>query len=63
MRALPHGDVGAALARVRRSAAGATTKLALEFVALTACRSGEVRGARWSEIDLDAAVWTVPADA
>ena len=27
----------------------------------TATRSGEVRGARWDEIDLDAAVWTVPA--
>ena len=32
----------------------------LEFTILTAARSGEVRGALWSEIDLDAAVWTVP---
>lgn len=35
---------------------------ALEFAILTAARSGEVRGATWAEIDLDAAVWTVPAD-
>jgi integrase len=35
--------------------------LALEFAILTAGRSGEVRGARWSEIDLDARVWTIPA--
>jgi integrase len=35
---------------------------ALEFAILTAARSGEVRGARWSEIDIDDAVWTVPAD-
>src|SRR5690606_20232299 len=35
---------------------------ALEFLALTAARSGEVRGARWSEIDLDGALWTVPAE-
>lgn len=35
---------------------------ALEFVVLTAARSGEVRGATWSEIDLDAAVWVVPGD-
>ncbi len=35
---------------------------ALEFVVLTASRSGEVRGARWPEIDLDKRVWTVPAD-
>lgn len=35
---------------------------ALEFVVLTAARSGEVRGATWGEIDLDAAVWVVPGD-
>ena len=34
---------------------------ALEFACLCASRSGEVRGATWSEIDLDKAVWTVPA--
>lgn len=34
---------------------------ALMFAVLTAARSGEVRGANWSEIDLDAAIWTVPA--
>ena len=35
--------------------------MALRFAILTAARSGEVRGATWSEIDLDAAVWAVPA--
>lgn len=39
----------------------ATAALALEFVILTAARSGEVRGATWSEVDLDAKLWTVPA--
>ena len=34
---------------------------ALEFLILTAARSGEVRGMRWSEIDQDSRVWTVPA--
>jgi integrase len=34
---------------------------ALEFAILTAARSGEVRLATWSEIDLDAATWTIPA--
>ena len=34
---------------------------ALEFVILTALRSGEVRGARWSEVNLEDATWTVPA--
>ena len=34
---------------------------ALEFAILTAARSGEVMGGQWSEVDLTARVWTVPA--
>lgn len=34
---------------------------ALEFAILTACRSGEVRGAAWDEIDFSAGTWTIPA--
>ena len=60
-RALPHGEVAAALAKVRASEAWPATKLAFEFLVLSACRSGEVRGARWDEIDPEAATWTVPA--
>jgi integrase len=37
-----------------------TAARALEFLILTAARSGEVRGATWSEIDLDQAVWVIP---
>jgi integrase len=39
-----------------------TTKLALQFTALTACRSGEVRKAHWSEIDLEINEWHIPAE-
>lgn len=39
-----------------------TAPLALEFMLLTAARTGEVVGARWDEIDLTANVWTVPAE-
>ncbi|WP_342618380.1 tyrosine-type recombinase/integrase [Rhodoferax sp. GW822-FHT02A01] len=35
---------------------------AVEFCILTACRSGEVRGARWSEFDFENNVWTIPAE-
>lgn len=35
---------------------------ALEFTILCAARSGEVRGAKWTEIDMDAEVWVIPAD-
>jgi integrase len=38
------------------------TALALRFVILTAARAGEATGARWSEIDMKARVWTVPSD-
>lgn len=43
-----------------RSHEGNSAK-ALEFSILTACRSGEVRGARWTEIDMNRAIWTIPA--
>lgn len=37
-------------------------RLALEALILTATRSGEARGARWSELDLEVATWTIPAE-
>ena len=58
--ALPVGEIGAFM-KTLRSQAGMSA-LALEFTILTAARSGEVRGARWTEIDLDAATWTVPGE-
>ena len=61
-RALPHAEVRAALARVRRCDAWRGTVLAFELLVLTACRNGEVRDARWTEIDLEGAVWTVPGE-
>ena len=61
-RALAHGNVAGALRAIRETNAWASTKLALEFVALTACRSGEVRGAKWCEVDLECATWTVPPE-
>ena len=60
-RALPHADLGAALRRIRHADAHVGIRLAFEFLVLTAARSGEVRGARWDEIDTDGAVWTIPA--
>jgi integrase len=39
----------------------AIAAMALEFCVLTATRAGETIGARWSEIDMEARVWTVPA--
>ena len=58
--ALPYPEIGAFVAdlRSRQGAAAA----ALEFLILTAARTGEVIGARRSEIDFHARLWTVPAE-
>ena len=61
-RALAHSDAAGALKTIRDTDAWPATKLALEFLVLTACRSGEVRGAMWSEVDLEGATWTVLAE-
>lgn len=60
-KALPYCKVSEAVAAVYDSTAFPSTKLAFEFLVLTASRPGEVRFASWDEIDLDAATWTVPA--
>ncbi len=60
-KSLPYADVPQFLGELQNTQANALTKLALELIILTACRSGEVRLARWKEIDLDKAEWTVPA--
>lgn len=58
--ALALADVPQWFADLRKRDGMATR--ALEFLAMTAARSGEVRGAAWAEIDLDAALWTIGAD-
>jgi integrase len=58
--AMPYEDIPAFIGRLRKR--DATAALALEMCILTAGRSGEVLGMRWSEIDLDKKIWTVPAE-
>lgn len=60
-KSLPYTDIADCLAAIRRSRAMTSTKLALEFLVLTAARSGEVREAVWDEIDLDNRLWVIPA--
>ena len=61
MPALPHRDVAATVETVRASGAAPVVKPAFEFLVLTAARSGEVRGAEWTEIDTEEHVCSVPA--
>jgi integrase len=56
---MDYRDVPAFIAHLREC--DAIAAMALDFCILTATRSGEVYGARWSEIDMAAKVWTVPA--
>lgn len=58
--ALPWGDVPA-LMRALATDKGMGS-LAFRFAMLTAARSGEVRGAMWQEIDIEAATWTIPGN-
>ncbi|WP_379554502.1 tyrosine-type recombinase/integrase [Qipengyuania sp. DGS5-3] len=58
--AMPYEDVPTFLKHLHKRTSVA--RLALEFLILTASRSGEVRGAKWAEINLDAKLWTVPAE-
>ena len=61
-RALPYGEIPAALETVEASGASLAAKCCLRFVVLSAARSGEARGATWTEIDFEAATWTIPGE-
>ena len=60
MKSMDYREVGSFLKEIRNSSAGTTTKLALEFLILNSSRSGEVRYAKWNEIDEK--IWTIPAE-
>lgn len=56
--AVPWQDIGKVMARLAE--AKGTAARCLQFLILTTTRSAEARGARWNEIDLDAALWVIP---
>jgi len=58
--ALPYVEIPEFMAELREKE-GVSAR-ALEFAILTAARSGEVRGAKWSEIDLKTCTWTIPGE-
>ena len=59
--AMPWRDVPAFVASSIRAGEATVSRALLEFVILTAARSGEARSIEWSEVDLEGAIWTVPA--
>ncbi|MPT48742.1 MAG: DUF4102 domain-containing protein [Sphingobium sp.] len=58
--ALPYTEVSGLVRRIRQTES--IGSMALEFLILTAARSGEVRGATWDEFDLKAQIWTIPGE-
>ena len=60
--ALPYREVSGVLKAVESSGASTVVRLALQFLIYTAARSGEVRGAVWSEIDMSHRVWKIPGE-
>ena len=60
--ALPFEWIGRFLADVDQSQASLASKVAIRMQILTGVRTTELRGAMWSEIDLENAVWTIPAE-
>jgi len=58
--ALPYAELPTFIAALRKR--GGVAAQALEFLILTAARTGEIIGAKWDEIDLDAATWIVPGE-
>ncbi|MDA0630619.1 MAG: tyrosine-type recombinase/integrase [Proteobacteria bacterium] len=57
--AIPHQQINKFVMALRTQ--GGAAPLALEFMLLTAARTGELTAARWDEVDFDGMVWTVPA--
>lgn len=60
--ALPYTEVPSFIASLRNSASGEITKLAFEFLILTALRTSEILLAKWGELDLANSVWVIPAN-
>jgi integrase len=60
--ALPYDEVSRFIAELHASNAEPISKLAFEFLILTAARTSDVRKARWSEITFATQTWTIPGD-
>ena len=62
LAAVSHTELAARLDKIRSASVFPTIRLAAEFAILTVTRSGETRGAMWSEINLDERLWKIPAE-
>lgn len=58
---IPHDEIAVFIEKLRGRQAESTAALMLEWIVLSACRTGEARFATWAEVDLESMVWAVPA--
>lgn len=58
---VPHADIAGFVAAIRAKQSESMAALMVEWIALSACRTGEARFAVWSEINLEKNVWSIPA--
>ena len=61
-RTLSEDETRAFWSKVETAEMAAPTKLGLKLLLVTGQRRGEITAARWSDIDLESAVWTIPAE-
>lgn len=59
---IPHGEVAAFVDALKARQSESMSAIMVEWIALSACRTGEARFATWGELDLDNGIWTVPAE-
>ena len=60
--AVPQSQIADFAAKIRAKQADSLAALMLEWIMLSACRTGEARFATWTEIDLERCVWAIPAE-
>ena len=59
--AIPHEQIASFVCSLRDKQSDSMAALMLEWITLSACRSGEARFATWGEIDLERKLWSIPA--
>ena len=61
-KSVPFDNIPSIFDQIEQSSLFPSTKLALQFLLLTACRNSEVRESTWNEIDLEQKIWCIPAE-
>lgn len=61
-KSVPFDNIPSIFDQIEQSSLFLSTKLSLQFLILTACRTSEVRESTWEEIDFEQKIWRIPAE-